>query len=165
MTPWPRTRSPRVRARLAAVAGVLVAALLIAIGVAGLNSSVLGVKSWPAVQRAHRSDPAVLTAPAPAATPTTSLPSLGGLLGGRPGGSALVVPGAGAGVVLGGGTGAAAPSGGSGGTGGAGTRPRARPGPASRRAPAGAWASTPTWCARRTPTATACPTRSSCAAA
>ena len=99
MTPWPRTRSPRVRARLAAVAGVLVAALLIAIGVAGLNSSVLGVKSWPALQRADRSGPAVLTAP----------DSVGDA-GGRPaarwagcsaGGRAappLLVPGAGAGA-------------------------------------------------------------------
>ena len=165
MTPWPRTRSPRVRARLAAVAGVLVAALLIAIGVAGLNSSVLGVKSWPALQRADRSGPAVLTTPDPSATPGAGLPLA--RRAARPAGRAArrcVVPGAGAGAVLGGGTGAAAPSG----------RRRAPPpaGPAGygrtrrdgQRGP-GRRASARPWCGRPTSTATACPTRSSCSAA
>ena len=163
MTPWPRSRSPRVRARLAAVAGVLVAALLIAIGVAGLNSSVLGVKSWPALQRADRSGPAVLTTPDPSAMPGAGLPPLGGLLGRRAGGSPLLVPGAGAGVGPGGGTGATVPSGGAGATstrGGGLTTGRDETASAGRSA-----ASARPWYGRPTSTATACPTRWSGSAA
>jgi len=68
MTSGGAKRSSRARAWVAALAGVLVAGMLVIVGVAGLTSSVLPFRAWPSPAEA----PAVATTelPAPGPSPT-----------------------------------------------------------------------------------------------
>ncbi|HSD78956.1 MAG TPA: hypothetical protein VLA98_16180, partial [Solirubrobacteraceae bacterium] len=57
--------SAAARARWAAVAGVIVAAVLIASSVVGLNSAVLPFRAWPAGDGSSPARPQRLPAPSP----------------------------------------------------------------------------------------------------